>query len=510
MISLDDALSSLAKSAAIVFVGSVVGKVLSLIGQVLIVRSLTPTSFGHVALAYTVVSTAAGLALLGSDKGVARLMSAKQTVNSRRRVLRAGYTFALIASFGVAIAIFIIRFRLATYLNDDQLPTLLMAFLPFFIASNISRVSFSALRAYKRSLEATVARDLGPRIGALFLFGLFALSGEAFLGAVAYWVTTPIIMVLLTGYYLHGELSLRRVINRLPDQKIISELWSFSWPLAVGSSFLLLLSNVDILMIGYFMQPQSVGLYRAIQPLRQITTFVVLGFAFLFLPIATEYYEDDDLDALDRIYTVSTRWIVTATFPPVLLFTLFASDVIRTFFGGEYVPAAPALAVLTAGLFLRAIVGLNGDMTKAINRTRIELYSVVPAVLINIALNYILIPKYGITGAAIGTVVGYGVYNLLELTAIYWAVEIHPFSINNIKPLVPTLLFTLGLRRLIGDNDLSLLLLIVSGTLISISHLFSVFLTRSLGRADILLLEQFEERTGLDLKHVKHIIEKYY
>ncbi|RLM71605.1 flippase [Halorubrum sp. Atlit-8R] len=510
MTSLDDALSSLAKSAAIVFVGSVVGKVLSLIGQVLIVRSLTPASFGHVALAYTVVSTAAGLALLGSDKGVARLMSAKQAVNSRRHVLRAGYTFALIASFGVAITIFIIRFRLATYFNDDHLPTLLVAFLPFFIASNISRVSFSALRAYKRSLEATVARDLGPRIGALLLFGLFVLSGEAFLGAVAYWVTMPIIMVLLTGYYLHRMISLRQVINHLPDQKTISELWSFSWPLAVGSSFLILLSNVDILMIGYFMQPQSVGLYRAIQPLRQITTFVVLGFAFLFLPIATEYYEDNNLDALDRIYTVSTKWIVTATFPPVLLFTLFASDVVRTFFGGEYVPAAPALAVLTAGLFLRAIVGLNGDMTKAINRTRIELYSVVPAVLINIGLNYVLIPKYGIIGAAIGTVVGYGVYNLLELTAIYWAVKIHPFSINNVKPLVPTLLFTLCLRRLIGDNDLSLLLLIMSGTLISVAHLFSVFLTRSLGRADILLLERFEERTGLELKYVKNIIENYY
>ncbi|OYR54185.1 flippase [Halorubrum halodurans] len=510
MTSLDDSLGSLAKSAVIVFIGSVVGKVLSLIGQVLIVRSLTPTSFGHVALAYTIVSTAAGLALLGSDKGVARLISAKQTVNSHRRVLRAGYTFALFASFGVAITIFIIRFRLAAYLNDDQLPKLLIAFLPFFIASNISRVSFSALRAYKRSLEATVARDLGPRIGAVLLFGIFALSGEAFLGAVAYWVTTPIIMVLLTGYYLHGELSLGRVISHLPDQKMISELWSFSWPLAVGSTFFLLLSNIDILMIGYFIQPQSVGLYRAIQPLRQVNTFVLVGFAFLFLPIATEYYEDDNFDALNRIYTVSTKWIVTATFPPVLLFTLFAPDVVRAFFGSKYVPAAPALAVLTSGLFLRAIVGLNGDMTKAINRTQIELYSVVPAVLVNITLNFILIPKYGITGAAIGTVIGYGVYNLIELVAIYWAIKIHPFSMNNIKPLIPTLLFTLGLRRLIGHEDLSLLLLIMSGILISIAHLLSVFLTRSLSHTDILLLERFEERTGLNLGRVKQIIKKYH
>lgn len=510
MTSFDDALSGLVKSAAIVFLGSVVGRLLSLLGQVLIVRSLTPTSFGHVALAYTVVSTVGGLGLLGIHEGVTRLMSSEQTPEYRRRVLRSGYGFVLVGSLVIGAVLYAVRFRLGVYLNDDTLPELLVLFLPYLAAYALARVSFGALRAHKRSMAAIVTRDFGPRIGALLVFGLFAYTGRAFFGAVAYWVVTPAIMALLAWYYLHQELSMDRVLRRLPDRETTRELWSFSWPLAIGASFFLMLSNIDVLMIGYFMQPQSVGLYRAIQPLRQITSFVLVAFTFLFLPITTEYYDDGDHDALDRFYTITTKWIVAATFPPVLVFTLFAPDVVQAFFGTEYVPAAPALAVLTAGLFLRAIVGLNGDMTKAIDRPKIELYSVAVAVVINVALNAVLIPRYGIVGAAAGTVIGYAVYNVLEVAAIYWVVESHPFALDNVKPLLPTLLVALGITRLTDSLDLSLPMLVGIGVVISVVHLLSMFLTRSLGREDLLLFERFEERLGIDLGRVKTLLRRYY
>jgi O-antigen/teichoic acid export membrane protein len=508
--SLDDALSGLAKSAAVVLLGTVLGRILSLLGQVLIVRSLSPISFGHVALAYTVVSMVGGLALLGIHEGVTRLMSGDRAVEYRRRVLRTGYSFVIAGGLLVAGAIYVLRYRLGTALNDEILPELLVAFLPYLVIYGFARVTFGALRAHKRPLAATISRDLVPRIVVITVFLLFAFFGRAFLGAVVYWVATPALMALLAAYFLHRELSIERVVTRLPDREIITELWTFSWPLALGSSFFLLLSNVDILMIGYFMDPRSVGLYRAIQPLRQITTFVLASFTFLFLPLATEYYSKGEFDTLDRFYTISTKWVVTATFPPVLVFTLFAPDVVRVFFSADYVPAAPALAVLTAGLFLRAVVGLNGDMAKAIDQPKIELYAVAVAVAVNVALNIVLIPRYGLVGAAAGTVIGYGVYNVLEVAAIYWLVESHPFSADSAKPLLPTLLVALGIKHLIGSLDLSLLSLLGVGVVISVVHLVSMFVTRSLGSEDLLMFERLEEQAGVDLGWLKTLLRKYY
>jgi hypothetical protein len=75
---------------------------------------------------------------------------------------------------------------------------------------------------------------------------------------------------------------------------------------------------------------------------------------------------------------------------------------------------------------------------------------------------------------------------------------------------VPTLLFALGVARFTSGVDRTLSMLLVIGVLISVVHLFSMVLTRSLGHADLLLFEQFEERSGLDLDWVKSLIRSYY
>ncbi|WP_077152325.1 flippase [Halorubrum tropicale] len=509
MSSIDDALGGLAKSAVIVFFGTVAGRALGLLGQIFIVRSLDPTSFGHIALAYTVISTSGGLGLLGIHEGVTRLLSSERTQQYQHRVLRSGYLLTLGGSFVLMIILYVFRFQLSIYLNNDQLPRLIVLFFPYIIAYSIARVSFGALRSYKRSGAAVVTRDLGPRIGGILIFGALAYVGQAYFGAIVYWVSVPLIMAILSGYYLSQELSISHVVFRLPNLKTTRDLLMFSWPLAVGASFFLLLSNIDVLMISYFLQPRSVGLYRAIQPLRQVTTFVLVAFTFLFLPLATEFFDDGNLNDLDRLYTVTTKWIVITTFPFVLVFTLFAPSIITSFFGTEYTAAAPALAVLTGGLFVRTIVGLNGDMTKAIDRPRIELYSVVVAVVVNIFCNIFLIPRYGIVGAALGTAIGYAVYNGIELVGIYLAVESHPFSMDSIKPLVPTFLFALGVRQFVHGENISFVMLLGIGIGISCVQAISLVLTRSVSQSDIVLFERFEERTGFDLSWIKSVLRTY-
>jgi O-antigen/teichoic acid export membrane protein len=182
--------------------------------------------------------------------------------------------------------------------------------------------------------------------------------------------------------------------------------------------------------------------------------------------------------------------------------------VVRAFFGAAFVPAAPALAVLVAGLFIRTLVGLNGDVTKAIDRPQIELYAVAVAVGVDIALNAIFIPRYGIVGAAAATVVGYAAYNALEVAAIYQAVGTHPFAANTLKPLVPTTLVALGVERLTAGAPRSLVLLVGVGALLAAVHLASLVLTRSLGDADIVLFERVEERTGLNVGRIASLLRR--
>lgn len=485
-----DSLEGLAKSAVVVFVASVIARALGLLGEVLVIRSLTPTAFGIVALAYTAVFTLSRLGLLGIPGAVARLMAAEDRVADQRAVLRSSYAIALGSGATLAVAVYLFRGAVAALMETARLSGLLVLFLPFLVAYPAARVSIAALRSRKQSTLAVVARDLGPRTASLGFFVVFVVFGRPFVGAVAYWVALPVVSVTLAASFLHRELPLGSLIDRRTDGWKVREVWSFSWPLAVGSSLVILMSNLDVLMVGYFLRSDAVGFYRSIQPLRQVTQFVLQSFRFLFLPMATEFYATGKLDELRQFYTVSSKWVAILTLPFVLVFSLFAGDVTRVFFGPEYTPAATALAVLTAGLFFNALVGPNGAMVKAIDSPRTEMYGAFAGVAVNVALNVLLIPRFGIVGAALATVAGFVVYNALEVASIYRATGAHPFSRHSFKPIVVTTGIAVALAWYAGRFDMSLPMLLGVGVTLTGVQGFAVLVTGSLQETDVELMRR--------------------
>lgn len=483
-----------------------VGRALGLVGEVLVVRSLPPETYGHVALAYTVATALGGLTLLGVPDGVTRLLQVDSEPGRRSRLVAGGYAIAFVGSVVGVAALLALRFELGALLEDPELPRLVVAFVPFLLAVPVARVSFAALRGFKRTGRAVLARNFVARVGALAAFGVASLVGRPLLGAVVYWTAFPVVMGLVALAFVRRDLPPASPVDRLPDRDTLHELWSFSWPLAVGASVFLVLSHLDVLMIGYFLEPRDVGYYRAVQPLRQVTTFVVGSFTFLFLPLATEYYADGDLGGLEDLYATSTKWIAAATFPPVLVVTLFAPSVVRVLYGGEYLPAAAPLAVLVGGLFVRALVGLDGDVVKAIDRPRVELVSATVGVVANFGLDVVLIPRFGIVGAAVATAVGYGVYNAIEVGTIYATARIHPFSRALMAPLVPTAVVGVLLRRFAFDGPTGLAGLAGVGLLVSVALVVSMVATGWFDAADAFLLEQIEDGTGLDLSRLRAFV----
>ncbi|HET7324905.1 MAG TPA: polysaccharide biosynthesis C-terminal domain-containing protein [Halococcus sp.] len=150
-------------------------------------------------------------------------------------------------------------------------------------------------------------------------------------------------------------------------------------------------------------------------------------------------------------------------------------------------------------MFFRAFVGLDGDTVKAINRPRIELYSAFAGIVVDIGLNAVLITRFGIVGAALGTVVGYVVYNVVEVAAIYRAIGSHPFSAAALKPLMPTTAVGLVVLSLTAERVLGLVALVGIGITLYVAQFVSMIVTRGFTDTDVFLIEQFEARTDIDL-----------
>jgi len=251
---------------------------------------------------------------------------------------------------------------------------------------------------------------------------------------------------------------------------------------------------MDILMLGWFLGPTSVGIYRSIQPVAKMLIFLLQALTFIYLPIATRYFQKEAFDELDSIYKTSTRWISLLTFPLFIYLVVFGKPLISTLFTPDYASAWVALGILSVGMYSRVFAGPNGMTVKAINRTREDLFASVGGVVTNFVLNILLIPEFGISGAALATACGFFVYNIIDLFIIHNYTGVHPFHWDLVTPMVPTILIVVTLAQFVSASEYSLVQLVLLGIFISLIHLVSILSTSGLTTEDKQLLSEIRSK----------------
>lgn len=483
---------------------SIVGRGLAMLARVLIIRSLPPGRFGVLVLAFTVSSIVAELAILGLPRGVTKMCSSTEDSDDRLDYISAAYRYTFFAGLASAILVYLFRADIASVLSEPEVGAVLGFFVVFIFVRPITSVTIGALRGYEDSTGAALARDVGPKLGGLFALILFSVVGEPYLGAIAYWIVIPIFSLLLGVWFLWDIQTIKRIIVRTPSKVRSRELVGYSWPLALESGLSILMVNIDILILGYFLQREAVGLYKATHPIWKVTLLFLFSFGFLYFPLASRYHTNDDHESLRSFYAVTTKWIVTVTYPLTVFVTLNSGPILQVLYSPEYATAQTALSILAGGMFFRVFVGPNAATIQSIELTKIDLVASSAGLLTNICLNIVLIPEFGIVGAAVATTTGYAVYNGIELVILQRFAGIHPFTWNLVKPLIPTAVLATGLSLAMTPDGL--LELASIGILIAGIHLVSLVATRSIQTEDIIVLEQIEDRLGIDLDRLKQYV----
>lgn len=483
---------SLLESSGIIFIGRVGGRGLGLAGQILLVRSLSPENFGIIALGYTVILLLSRIYSVGLSQGVTRFLADhSRNEVEQGAIISSAATFIFLMTGIAGIGIFVGRRLIADVMGSQELAMVLLLFIPVLVFFPFSRLFLGILRAEGKSIPTVLSKDLLSRVIAFAGFLVLTSLVSPYIGAITYWNGIAFSMCVLTGlasfrYLRNADLRWTSI-----QSETFGSLWAFSWPLIISTSFAMFLSYVDIIMIGYFLSERDVGLYRAIQPLRQVTLFLLTSIVFLYLPICSRYFDRDNYTRLNELYTTATKWVTLGTFPFVVVFAMYSSDVIRVFFNSAYTSAAPTLSILIVGMFLRAVVGPTGETLKAINQTRIELYASLAGLIINIIINIILIPTYGIIGAAIGATFGFLAFNAIELYTIYQVTGGHPFTLNTAKPLVVAIPVSCLIWIPLGEIRLGLFMLIGIGFIMTIVMIIAVPLTQSFDNVDIELITTY-------------------
>jgi O-antigen/teichoic acid export membrane protein len=214
------------------------------------------------------------------------------------------------------------------------------------------------------------------------------------------------------------------------------ELLLFSIPLVFQSILLIFMKRVDILMLKYFYSVEGfdyVRTYYAAGTIAVQAGIVLSAFASLFAPMIAGVYHRNNFKQLDNLYKTVTRWCMICALPVIILI-LVVPDLALQALNITPTPAAQlAVRLLTIGQLISISVGHSGYMLIMSGHTRLTLTNNSIALVVNVLLNYVLIPRYAMPGAAIATVAAITLRNMLSLVEVRYILSASPFSRATIK-----------------------------------------------------------------------------
>lgn len=203
--------------------------------------------------------------------------------------------------------------------------------------------------------------------------------------------------------------------------------WRFTTPRAIANFASIMLQRIDIVLVAILKGPAEAAVYTA------ATRFLVVGqigsmaIATSAQPRFTELFALNDRRGANVIYRVTTAWLILLTWPLYLLAIIYGPQVLAVF-GHSYKAGAAVMVILGFSMLFSAVCGQVDVVLITAGRSSWSLANGLLALGINIGLDLILIPRDGITGAAIGWAVAIVVANLVPLCQLAAVFRLHPLG----------------------------------------------------------------------------------
>ncbi|MBN9072152.1 MAG: lipopolysaccharide biosynthesis protein [Rhizobiales bacterium] len=403
ILSAPDERAEARRVSLIAFAIRVVSAVIAFVSQVLMARWIGSFEYGIFVLVWTAAVIAGNLSCLGFHTSVIRFIPefrAKHMLNELRGILVASRIFVLVAStlitaIGAGI-VWALSDRIENYYVAPFLIGLLC--LPMIALSDlmqgVSRAHAWAVSAFSPTYITRPVLILVFMAGAL-AWGYPATALTAIVATLAATYATTIVQLVTVT---------TRVDRKVPKGAATVDLRGWlvvSLPIFLVESFFFLLTNADVLVVGRFMDPDSVAFYFA-----AVKTLALVHFVYFAVKagVAQRYsaYSHADPAGLAAFARETVSW----TFWPSLLMAvvvMIVGEPMLSLFGPEFTQGYPLLFVLVLGVVARAAVGPAESLLTMTGNQNVcaGVYALTLAV--NLGLSFLLIPILGLWGAAIAT-----------------------------------------------------------------------------------------------------------
>ncbi len=385
-------------NSSIFLLGRIVVSLLSLLIAIVIARHLGSENYGKFSIVFAYLSFFQVLSGLSLDtivvKEIARNDFRSEQIVGNAVIMR---VFLSVLSFGISWLLL----RFADY-HPDVKQLIFIALLSLFFSFG---TLYTSIFQAKLKTQSIIVSDI--------LIGLF-ITTLVFFAAKAH---APIyVFVALQAFIVVPQLVVYIVLsankmNFKPvytfELQICTKLFADSWPLFFMAVCVAVNHRIDQIILFKMMDANALGLYSAVVTLTESLHIIPMAFMASMFPLLSSSYRES-FPKFSTMSRKSFKYMGLIIIPIAVLTTLLAERILVLAYGKSFAAASAAFSIIIwSEVFVFQGMVLSGTVTAA-GLQRFLIFAPPVGAILNIILNLILVPKYGIAGAAVATVNSYG------------------------------------------------------------------------------------------------------
>jgi O-antigen/teichoic acid export membrane protein len=433
-------LTTLARGGSRSFIGGIVSAVLGFVFIVVIARGLKAGRAGVFFEALALFNILSNIAELGADTGLVRMIprfrALKRTQDVRRTIWAAMWP-TITASIVLGAAQFFFAPQLShVFIHKVHAEAAVPYWRVLGVAlplSTISTVAIAATRGFGTVTPYVVISDytrpaLRP---VLALFVITAGLGSFALG-IAYAV--PIAIGFVMGLWWLAKLlrDAERHDEVEPDpprgaRSLAGEFWRFSAPRGMAAAFSVTVLSLDTLLLGALKDTHDAGIYAASTRYLTVGGFALQAILLVIAPQISAMLAKGGHERAEGVFATSTWWLMASSWPIYIAVAVFA-PLLLSIFGRQFVAGQTALLILSLAMLVNLATGPVNPVLLMGGKSSWNLINTMASLAVNVGLNLWLIPKIGMTGAALAWAASIVVNNVAALAEVWIFMKLQPIG----------------------------------------------------------------------------------
>lgn len=413
--------SFIAKGSLSTFITLGLVQGLRFISGIIIGRYYGADASGKLTLVITIMAIFTIIVTFGIKDAIQKLIPEKRTLYNTRTAFQyfiLGIEIILVKWILICIVLYILAPYLANYWNEPNLTSLIRWSGIFILPTVLADYCFFALKAGFKVHTANITLIIPTVLRIILLIIVTLFWFNIYNPIYLHFATLSVLPFLFTIFPIY-----KHFILPYKDEKVLykadkKEIYRLALPMFLTYFSFIINNNADVFLLKHFeVSTAEIGIYKTVTNIALLSSTLLVSLNTTIQPKLTQLFYKKEFQELTRLTIKSTKLIFWISLPIYLILFFFAKQLVGLY-GSTFSSGTLPLKIMIVGQFFNTACGPVAQLLNATGHHKQFTYISILGALFSIIINILIVPYYGIIGAAIANTISVLFWNIIGVIYI--------------------------------------------------------------------------------------------